>query len=297
MKRLNPKELKSLNESCSNVVNNKQQLDESASQALGAILRGIGKGIRTVARTTTSSGRQANKDALGRTIQRFGVGAEEAAAKTKEFFTGRNYSLMTSTARGQRQAAAAAERSAQDAARQRVIPEFQRIINQYGNNPNSPAWLANMTPGQRLQVQGAFKAARGVQLPSSVPGTPPIVTGRDWVEAEKLLLSTHPSGGAKASQQALSQTAQKAAGSGAGTGGGMGTAAAIGALGAGTAAWAATKFLSARSSLPSTTVQPLEQGASQGLSNSLGIPELTRSLQQGVGGSAREELELQRNRK
>ena len=296
MKRLNPKELKSLNESCSNVVNNKQQLDES-SQALGAILRGIGRGIRTVARTTTSSGRRANTQALQRTIQRIGVGAEEAAAKTKEFFTGRNYSLMTSTARAQRQAAAAAEQSAQDAARQRVIPEFQRIISQYGNNPNSPAWLANMTPGQRLQVQGAFKAARGVQIPSSVPGTPPTVTGRDWVKAEQLLLSTHPGGGAKVTQQALSQTAQKAAGSGAGGGSGMGVGTGIALLGTGAAGWLGSKLLSARSSLPSVTVQPLEQGAAQGLANTLGIPEISRSLEQGVGSRAREELERQRDRR
>jgi len=41
----------------------------------------------------------------------------------------------------------------------------------------------------------------------------------------------------------------------------------------------------------------LEQGAAQGLSRSLGIPEVEYQLQQGIGGKAGEEFAARRQRK
>ena len=189
MKRLSQKELKSLNESCSSIINdNQEQLDEGFADALAGLLRSGGRGVRAAARMTNPAGRAANARALKQMGQRVAIGAEEAGAKVGEFFTARPYSAMTSTAKAQRAAASQAYKAAQDAAKTRILPELQRIQQMGLAHPR----LANLTPGQRLQVQQAFKQARGMVVPAT-PTQPATRIGQDWVRAEQLLLSTHPS--------------------------------------------------------------------------------------------------------
>ena len=292
MKRLSQKELKSLNESCSSIVNdNQEQLDEGFGDALAGLLRSGGRGVRAAARMTNPAGRAANARALRQMGQRVAIGAEEAGAKVGEFFTARPYSAVTSTAKAQRAAASQAYQAAQDAAKTRILPELQRIQQMGLAHPR----LANLTPGQRLQVQQAFKQARGMVVPAT-PTQPATRIGRDWVKAEELLLSTHPGGGAQVTQQALAQGAQKGT-QAVGGGAGMGLGASLLGLGVGGAAYVGGKFLSTQSSVPGETVGRLEQGAAQGLSRSLGIPELERQLQSGIGGRAGEEFEARRQRK
>ena len=291
MKRLSSNQLKSLNESCSNILNNKEHLDEGFGDALAGLLRSGGRGVRAAARMTNPAGRAANARALRQMGQRVAIGAEEAGAKVGEFFTGRNYSAMTSTAKAERAAAAKAYKQTQAQAKLRVLPELQRIQQMGLAHPR----LANLTPGQRLQVQQAFKQARGVKLPAT-PTQPATRVGQDWVKAEQLLLSTHPGAGAKVTQQALAQSAQQGT-QAVGGGASMGLGASLLGLGIGGAAYVGGKILSTPSSVPSETVGRLESGAAQGLSRSLGIPEVEYQLQQGAGGRAGEEFAARRQRK
>jgi hypothetical protein len=183
----------------------------------------------------------------------------------------------------------AAETKRQAEAQVRVLPELQRIQQMGLVHPR----LANLTPGQRLPIQQAFKAARGVTIPAT-PTTPAQTIGRDWVRAEQLLLSTHPGAGAKVTQQALAQSAQQGTQA---AGAGLGLGASLAGLGIGTASYVGGKLLASRSSVPSETVGRLESGAATGLSRSLGIPEVEYQLQQGVGGAAGAEFDLRRQRK
>ena len=77
----------------------------------------------------------------------------------------------------------------------------------------------------------------------------------------------------------------------------MGLGASLLGLGIGGAAYVGGKILSTPSSVPSETVGRLESGAAQGLSRSLGIPELEYQLGQGAGGRAGEEFAARRQRK
>jgi len=293
MKRLNSKELKSLNESCSSIVNdNQEQLDEGFADALAGLIRAGGRGVRATARMTNPSGRAANARALRQMGQKVFIGAEEAGAKVGEFFTARDYSKMTSTAKAQRAAAAQAYQAAQDAAKTRILPELRRIQQMGLDHPR----LAHLTPGQRLQVRQAFKQVRGMVVPAT-PTQPATRIGQDWVKAEELLFSTHPGGGAKVTQQALAQGAQKGTQAVGGGGANLGLGASLVGLGLGAAAYVGGKFLSTQSSVPGETVGRLEQGAAQGLSRSLGIPEVEYQLQQGIGGKAGEEFAARRQRK
>jgi len=77
----------------------------------------------------------------------------------------------------------------------------------------------------------------------------------------------------------------------------MGLGASLLGLGIGGAAYVGGKFLSTPSSVPPETVGRLESCAAQGLSRSLGIPELEYQLGQGAGGRAGEEFAARRQRK
>ena len=187
MKRLNSKELRSLNECAYHTMSN-QQLDESI---LGAIGRGIGKAASragsVAARTTSAVGRSGLKTSAISTVGRAGRGIRElgqnVADKISDIRTGTTAASSTRAAQRAASAPGAAQRAA---AQTKALADRESLIqdalNASRNTPMSASDAARRISAERALAAGKLDDAE-MALGLTQPTAKSAITAKDVLAA------------------------------------------------------------------------------------------------------------------
>lgn len=187
MKRLNSKELRSLNECAYHTMSN-QQLDESI---LGAIGRGIGKAVTgagsVAARSTSAVGRSGLKRAATFRIGRATKGIKElgqnVADKISDIRTGTTTASSTRAAQRAASAPGAAQRAT---SAQRVLADRESLIqdalNASRNTPMSASDAARRISAERALAAGKLDDAE-LALGLKQPTAKGAITAKDVLAA------------------------------------------------------------------------------------------------------------------